>query len=149
MFVETKRWKDRVGVEVIDRVYGAFLGEKTTFGWHIAMVVTVSGFTEMDKYTPEQLRMMRISLKDGDDIRRWLKDYRFNQSGLWLRVQKVLTPYNHVIHGSGPACENGKIDHGRPLITIVRTARASAHIDFAPSRQLTATICGQHGIMHR
>ena len=27
LFVETKRWKDRVGVEVIDRVYGAFLGE--------------------------------------------------------------------------------------------------------------------------
>ena len=84
VFVETKRWKDRVGVEVIDRVYGAFLGEKTTFGWHMAMVVTVVGFTEMAKYTPDQLRMMGISLKDGHDIRQWLKDYRFSTNGLWL-----------------------------------------------------------------
>lgn len=84
MFVETKRWRDRVGVEVIDRVYGAFLSEKTTFGWHMAMVVTVAGFTEMKKYTPDQLRMMGISLKSGDDILKWLKDYRFNKSGLWL-----------------------------------------------------------------
>jgi len=90
VFVETKRWKDRVGVEVIDRVYGAFLGEKTTFGWHMAMVVTLSGFTEMKKYTPDQLRMMGISLKDGDDIRQWLKDYRFNESGLWLPDPKGL-----------------------------------------------------------
>jgi len=90
VFVETKRWKDRVGVEVIDRVYGAFLGEKTTFGWHMAMVVTVTGFTEIQKYTPDQLRMMGISLKDGDDIRQWLKDYRFNKSGLWLPSLKGL-----------------------------------------------------------
>jgi hypothetical protein len=56
----------------------------------MAMVVTVSGFAEMDKYTPHQLRMMGISLKDGDDIRQWLKDYRFNKSGLWLPDPKGL-----------------------------------------------------------
>ena len=84
IFIETKRWKDKVGVEVVDRVYGAFLAEKSTFGWHMAMIVTVAGFTDMEKYTRYQLRMMGISLKDSTDVKRWLEDYRFKDSGLWL-----------------------------------------------------------------
>ena len=83
-FIETKRWKKRVGVEVVDRVYGAMLAEKTTFGWHMGMIVTVRGFTQMEKYTPEQLRLMGITLRDGNDIRDWLKNYRFARGGLWL-----------------------------------------------------------------
>ena len=90
IFIETKRWKDRVGVEVIDRVYGAFIAEKSTFGWHMAMIVTVAGFTEMEKYTPEKLRMMGISLKGGEDVKRWLENYRFSESGLWLPDHTVM-----------------------------------------------------------
>ena len=55
LFIETKRWKDNVGVEVIDRVYGAFLGEKSNFGWHMAMIVTVGRFTNVEKYSKENL----------------------------------------------------------------------------------------------
>jgi restriction endonuclease Mrr len=84
MFVETKRWKDRVGVEVIDRVYGAFLAEKPSFGWHMAMVVTVGRFSQMKKHTSESLSLKGITLKDGDDVRKWLTDYRFKDNGLWL-----------------------------------------------------------------
>jgi restriction endonuclease Mrr len=89
VFIETKRWKENVGVEVVDRVYGAFLGEKSTFGWHMAMIVTVGRFTEMDKYTRDELRMMGISLKDGEDVKKWLHDYKFKDSGLWLPSPKI------------------------------------------------------------
>lgn len=84
IYIEVKRWKDNVGVEVIDRVHGAFLGEKSRFGWHLAMIVTAGQFASIEKYTPSQLNLMGIVLKDGDDVQKWLKDYRFRDSGLWL-----------------------------------------------------------------
>jgi Restriction endonuclease/Sigma-70, region 4 len=89
IFIETKRWRDNVGVEVVDRVYGAFLGEKSTFGWHMAMIVTVGRFTDIEKYSRDQLKMMGISLKDGDDVKRWLNAYKFKKSGLWLPDPKI------------------------------------------------------------
>ncbi len=84
MFIETKRWKDRVGVEVVDRVYGAIVSEKETFGWHMAMIVSLAGFTNMRKYPGDRLRMLGIDLKDGNDVRDWLANYRFQKVGLWL-----------------------------------------------------------------
>ena len=27
---------------------------------------------------------MGVSLKDGDDVKKWLTEYRFSKSGLWL-----------------------------------------------------------------
>ncbi len=89
IFIETKRWKDNVGIEVVDRVYGAFLGERTTFGWHMAMIVTVGRFTDMEKYTRDELKMMGISLKDGDDVKQWLSNYKFKESGLWLPEPRI------------------------------------------------------------
>jgi cold shock CspA family protein len=83
-FIEVKRWKDKVGVEVIDRVHGAFIGERARIGWHAAIIVSVSGFKEIEKYTPYELRMMGIELKDRGDLLRWLKDYRQREDGLWL-----------------------------------------------------------------
>lgn len=88
VFIETKRWKDRVDVQVVDRVMGAFLAEKSTFGWHMAMIVTLTGFTKMKKYTPERLKMNGIELKKGDDVMNWLRDYRFSKGGLWLPSTK-------------------------------------------------------------
>jgi hypothetical protein len=81
--------KTGADVQVVDRVYGAFLGEKSTFGWHMAMIVTVGRFTEMEKYTRDDLKMMGISLKDGQDVKRWLHDYKFKESGLWLPTPKI------------------------------------------------------------
>ena len=83
-FIEVKRWKDKVGVEVIDRVHGAFIGERARIGWHAAIIVSVSGFKEIEKYTPYELRMMGIELKDRGDLLRWRKDYRQREDGLWL-----------------------------------------------------------------
>ncbi len=83
-FIEVKRWKERVGVEVIDRVIGALVAERPKFGWHLGMIVTVADFTEMEKYSPLQLSMLGIELRNGDDVRKWLQQYQFNKKGLWL-----------------------------------------------------------------
>jgi Restriction endonuclease len=84
VFVEVKRWRDRVGVQVVNEVYGAFIGEQPTFGWTMAMVVSMSGFTDIKRTTPGELRMKGVLLKDGNDVHNWLRDYRFNKGGLWL-----------------------------------------------------------------
>ena len=83
-FIEVKRWKNRVGVEVVDRVIGALLTEREKFGCHLGMIVTTANFKTMEKYTPLQLSMIGIELRDGEDVHRWLQDYQFNQKGLWL-----------------------------------------------------------------
>lgn len=83
-FIEVKRWKDKVGVEIIDRVLGAIQSEKATWGWHIGMIITLSDFKEMRKYTPEALELMGIELRNKDDIVAWLNDYRPSDTGLWM-----------------------------------------------------------------
>jgi hypothetical protein len=54
-FVEVKRWKERVGVQAIDHVYGAMLAERPRMGWHAAMVVSLYGFKSFRKYSREDL----------------------------------------------------------------------------------------------
>ncbi len=83
-FVEVKRWKRKVGVEVINQVLGAMLSEKERFGWHAAMIVTVAGFTEFEKWDRQQLKLKGIELKDKSDLVKWLKNYRECPNGLWL-----------------------------------------------------------------
>ena len=83
-FIEVKRWKDKVGVEVIDRVYGAMLFERPQYGWHAAMIVSVVGFKDFEKYTREELAKKGILLREREDLLRWLKDYKPNKNGLWL-----------------------------------------------------------------
>lgn len=84
-FVEVKRWKDRVGIEVIDRVYGAMLGERPTWGWHLAMIVSIAGFKDTRKYTRQELEYKGIELRNRDDVVDWLNDYRPSDKGLWIR----------------------------------------------------------------
>jgi hypothetical protein len=83
-FVEVKRWKERVGVQVIDHVYGAMLAERPRMGWHAAMVVSLYGFKSFRKYSREDLLHMGVNLKGRDDLVHWLKEYRPSPNGLWL-----------------------------------------------------------------
>ena len=83
-FIEVKRWKDRIGVEVIDRVYGAMLAERQVHGWHAALIVSVVGFSDFKKYSRGALRNMGIELRDKDDVAKWLIDYQPDENGLWL-----------------------------------------------------------------
>jgi RNA polymerase sigma factor (sigma-70 family) len=90
-FIEVKRWKDKVGVEVIDRVYGAFLAERERMGWHAAIIVSAVGFKDIKKYSPYQLKMMGVELKDKGDLLRWLKEYEQREDGLWLPKPPTLS----------------------------------------------------------
>lgn len=84
VFVEVKRWKDSIGIEVINQVLGAFLGERERFGWNAALVVTVGGFSDFEKWSREELALKGLFLKDRDDLLRYLDGYKQHANGLWL-----------------------------------------------------------------
>lgn len=88
-FVEVKRWKHKIGVEVIDRVYGAMLSERPHFGWNAALIVSLVGFKDFKKYDRQSLALKGVDLKEREDLLRWLKDYKPNSNGLWLPNPKV------------------------------------------------------------
>lgn len=83
-FIEVKRWNRKVGIEVINQVLGAMIGEKEQFGWHAAMIVTVAGFTDFEKWDRQQLKLKGVELKDRNDLLQWLRDYKEKRNGLWL-----------------------------------------------------------------
>jgi hypothetical protein len=83
-FVEVKRWKRSVGVEVVDRVIGAMQVERPTFGWHSAWIVSAVGFTDFRKYSRTTLKNLGVELKDHEDLKHWLTNYRSDGNGLWL-----------------------------------------------------------------
>lgn len=87
-FIEVKRWKERVGVEVIDRVLGAMRGEREKFGWHASIIVSAVGFKKFRKYSKTELNLRGVWLKDRDALFRWISDYRPNDQGLWLPSPK-------------------------------------------------------------
>ena len=91
-FIEVKRWRDRVGVEIVDRVYGAMLAERALHGWHAALIVSVVGFADFKKYSRPTLRNMGVELKDRSDIEGWLADYKPDRNGLLLPFPKKDLP---------------------------------------------------------
>jgi len=84
IFVEVKRWRKRVGIGIINQVLGAMVGERPDHGWHAAMIVSAAGFARFQKWTPEQISLKGIELKDRDDLTKWLTDYKRSPGGLWL-----------------------------------------------------------------
>lgn len=83
-FIEVKRWKDKVGIDIINQVLGAFIGERDRYGWHAAVIVTVVGFTDFQKWSREELRLKGVALKDKEDLLCWLRNYKQRTDGLWL-----------------------------------------------------------------
>ncbi|MDP3297314.1 MAG: sigma factor-like helix-turn-helix DNA-binding protein [Thermodesulfovibrionia bacterium] len=83
-FIEVKRWKDRIGIEVINQVIGAMISERDKVGWHAAMIVTVVGYKDFEKWTKEELVYKGLYLKDKDDLLIWLNNYEHHKNGLWL-----------------------------------------------------------------
>ena len=93
-FVEVKGGTKRVGVEVVDRVYGAMCRERQRYVWDSALIVSVVGFKDFRKYTRRHLELMGIHLKGERDILMWLKEYQPNTGGrLWLP-----DPLRHLPH---------------------------------------------------
>ena len=83
-FIEVKKWKHRIGIEVINQVLGAMIDERPKFGWHAAMIVTVAGGKNTRKYSLEELRLKGVWIKDQSDLNRWLDGYKPAPSGLWI-----------------------------------------------------------------
>lgn len=83
-FVEAKRRRDRIGIEVVHQVLGAMLVERPRHGWHAAMIVSAGGFKDFRNFSRNELKRLGVELKDRDDLLRWLEGYRPNKAGLWL-----------------------------------------------------------------
>lgn len=84
LFVEAKRWKDRIGVEVINQVLGAMFSERDRLGWHAAMIVTIAGVKNTRRFDQDDYRKKGIEVRDKNDVFRWLKEYKCSPDGLWV-----------------------------------------------------------------
>ena len=92
-FVEVKHTKDKLGVEVVDHVYGAMVAERPKLGWHAALIVSIHGLRDLKKYSHDNLVNRGIELKDKNDLIRWLGDYEPNGGGLWVPKQQRDIPF--------------------------------------------------------
>lgn len=100
-FVEVKRIKGLVGVEVINEVLGAMFLERPTFGWHVAIIVSTGGFRRLRKFSKHEISYRGLELKDRNDLLRWLDNYRPNKNGLWLPYPLTKAPRQRT-QGDGP-----------------------------------------------
>jgi HJR/Mrr/RecB family endonuclease len=100
-FVEVKRIKGLVGVEVINEVLGAMFSERPTFGWHAAIIVSTGGFRRLRKFSKHELSYRGLELKDRNDLLRWLHNYRPNKNGLWLPYPLTKAPRLNGIISTG------------------------------------------------
>lgn len=60
------------------------VAERPAFGWHAALIVSISGFKTFKKYTSQQLELLGRELKDKSHIMSWLNGYQPLRSGLWV-----------------------------------------------------------------
>lgn len=85
-FVEIKKMKDKVGIEIIDRILGAMTRHRPEP--HVGMIVSLSGFKnirDQRHWNIEKREYKRVRLKGRDDIVEWLRDYKpTSKGGLWL-----------------------------------------------------------------
>lgn len=86
-FVEVKRVKDRIGVEVFDQVYGAMILERERHGWHGALIVALGGISNTRKFSRNEYRKKGLEVRDKEDLIRWLDDYEPKANGLWVSGQ--------------------------------------------------------------
>ena len=83
--IEVKRWKTRVGIEVIDRVLGTFTREKPEYGWDKMLIISRAGFKDFRGTDEERLKCLGIHLKGTSDIAAYLRAYKPRpDGGLWL-----------------------------------------------------------------
>ncbi|NVK63131.1 MAG: restriction endonuclease [Flavobacteriales bacterium] len=84
-YIEVKNTKQKVGIEVINQLIGAISSERLLNGYHVGMIVSISGFKDVNKWSPDQLKYLGVEMRDSTDVNNWLDNYQFSDSGLWLR----------------------------------------------------------------
>jgi hypothetical protein len=83
--IEVKRWKQKVGIEVIDRVLGTLTREKPTFGWNIGLIVSLAGFKNFRATDAESLKKLGVYLKGKEEVLDYLRSYKPRpDGGLWI-----------------------------------------------------------------
>jgi HJR/Mrr/RecB family endonuclease len=91
--IECKRYSSdrRVGIAIVNQVLGALARARIQRPIHQAILVTSSSFTRDAKSEQAQLRNLDLELRDGDDVREWLRTYKFREDyGLWLADDALL-----------------------------------------------------------
>lgn len=83
-FIEVKRTNNKLGIDVINQVMGAYLMEKPNIGWDSAIIVSLAGFKDFKKISVDNISYHGVKLKDHQDVERWLDDYIPHKNGLWL-----------------------------------------------------------------
>lgn len=81
--IECKRYERsrHIGLEIVNGVIGAARRADVDH----AFLVTSSYFTRDVKTRTAEFEQLRLHLRDGDDVRQWLKDYTVRaEGGLWL-----------------------------------------------------------------
>lgn len=91
VFIEVKRWKDRIGVEIFNQVLGAMISERERFGWHQAWLIVLGGASDTRKFSREEWRAKGLEVKDKHDLFIWLDKYQLKSDRLWLPTDVLST----------------------------------------------------------
>jgi len=81
--IECKRYRKdrRIGLDIVNKVVGAARRAQVDH----AFLVTSSSFTSDVKKLEANLKDLRLHLRDGDEIREWLSNYKPRKDGgIWL-----------------------------------------------------------------
>jgi Restriction endonuclease len=92
IFIEVKRWKDRVGINMINEVLGAMFTERERLGWHAGIIVSTGGFIRNGRFSTPELSLKGLELRAKEDLLLWLDNYRPNKNGLWLPAPERTLP---------------------------------------------------------
>ena len=84
-FIEVKKWKGKVGIETINQVVGAIFSERVLHGFHVGVIIASNGYRDLKKFSIPSLSYMGVELRDGQDVRNWLRSYTPSKTGLWIR----------------------------------------------------------------
>ena len=123
VFIEVKRWRDRVGVEVFNAVLGAMVSERERFGWHQGWIVALGGVTDTEKLSREQWRMKGLEVKDSTDLTRWLDGYEPHHNGLWLPPDAFDGRVEQPVDSNGAGPQNNQMQRTRSAMAMRRGPR--------------------------
>ena len=80
--VECKRYSKTNKVDLT--IVNAVLGAKSRANVDHALLITTSAFTRSVIKEKAKLVDLRLHLRDGEQVKEWLKEYEFKENGLWL-----------------------------------------------------------------
>lgn len=107
--VECKRWKNKVGIEVVrSLMYRVDTEYRATGG----ILVSTADFTKDVRDEARKLHMWRLTLKDGRDVLEWLKKHAGSISEKWVNR---LDPFSH---SEGKEVATLLRDHKEPKLAV-------------------------------